>query len=219
MDDDSTNTEDLFPWVWNYFCYGDSDTTYAGVLFNWEGTPVQHDRLEIWLYDEEDIPDDPCPTGYASLCNGWSIASENQLVLNASATENGRLRTMDYVLAHGFAHELQHVCFGANGLIPGYGTTSGGASTNEALSTLAEYHASGWRGKDFDIPYDSGFMSNEACDAYPKYVVWKLWMAYLYDHLSGAPGDITDDFVYRWIRTEIDGTLESPRSSRHRLVS
>jgi len=77
MDDDSTNTDDVFPAVWNYFCYGDSDASYAGVRYTLD-TVRNRTRIILWLYDKADFT---CPSS-SRECKGWSWQIADNLILN-----------------------------------------------------------------------------------------------------------------------------------------
>lgn len=205
MDNDSTHTDDIFGRDWDYFLRtsADANTAYKGVSFTIRG--VKFNRIILKLYDHDDVPS-PCNSAYYGyVCNNYSFYTPgtNVIVLNASAPV-----TVSYLLGQGVAHELQHLCWYANGMeIDGYTDGSGGYySANETLATLAEYFSDSWRPQQFDIPYDASIMREETCDANSKYDVEKLWIVYMYETFKGNPSDPTDDLVYRWINSSASRT-------------
>ncbi len=190
MNNDTLNTtDDIFGKVWGYFCRSDADLNphHAGVRFVNEG--FTYTKLKVYLYDVADLPQ-PCPPEFGVLCNGYSTAGGNIVYINASSAGS-----MSDVLGLGIAHELQHLCWKANGL----GDVAGYASCNETMSTLAEYFANSWRPGNFDRSYDASFLRFENCDVNSKYDVEKMWIIYLYETFKGNASDPTDDLIYRWI--------------------
>jgi len=201
MDDDSTNTDDTFPAIWDYFCYSDLDPTYAGVSFHLGGGTATYTDFVIYLYYQ---PDFTCPPDNPNFCEGWAFAWGRLLFLPM------QWRTPQRVADVGFAHEFQHVCYDANDAQwPMLDYTN----INETLSTLAEYMRGEWAFPQEinaydDMPYDSGIYSGEVCDVDAKYNVQETWMGYLYDYTIGSQADPTDDAVYEWIRFEVEGESE-----------
>lgn len=195
MDNDSTElSDDIFAKVWDYFCFGDSNSAYAGVRYTAYGGSIVYDRIGIYLYHSDDLPN-PCQD-YGKMCDGYSTAGRDFVILNSTN------ESLDYVLGQGFAHEFQHVCFAANWNNMNYGYNH----INETLSTLAEYMVNSWRRKEWDHSYDDSFYWPSA-NSDPQdfcqpndYVIPKIWMIYLYDHFIGSLEDITDDLVYNWLR-------------------
>lgn len=193
MSNDTTDTDDdIFGVVWEYFCRDDADEnpSHAYVDFSSYGVG-SFNKVRIRLYSTADL-DNPC-TFEDELCKGYSFQFDNTITINASSSNS-----MEVVLGLGIAHELQHVCFAANG--------TGGVlpykSINETLSTLAEYFVGAWRPHDFDISYDASILRDEPCDMNSKYDVEKMWITYLYEVFKGDGGDPTDDLIYRFIRND-----------------
>ncbi|MBP2680192.1 MAG: hypothetical protein H6Q78_55 [Candidatus Krumholzibacteriota bacterium] len=208
MDNDSTNSEDVFPSVWNYFCYGDSNAAYAAIEVT-IGYNTNVRVINLWLYDRGDFD---CSGQYPPPeCRGysWWQNGTNDLTLN------GTDKPIAEVARDAFAHELQHLCFAANygsGTFPHvYG------SVNESLSTLAEYIWRAWEvipANIYDQSYDASIFRCEHCDPYSKYMVEQVWMGYLFDVFRGSEADPTDDLAYQWLRQkDVNGvgdiTLES----------
>ncbi len=114
-----------------------------------------------------------------------------------------------------FVHELQHLCFRANQGTGWFPTVY--ASTDETLSTCAEYMWKAWEvvaPNTYDQSYDSSVFRCERCDLYEKYYVEQLWVGYLYDALKGDPADPTDDVVYKWLRyRDAGGKMEITMNS------
>jgi hypothetical protein len=192
MNNDTINTsDDVFGKVWSYFCRSDADSNawHAGVRFSKDG--ATHTSIKLYLYDRADIPDSCDEERFGNACKGYSWVQENIIVVNASP-----MNSMDDVLGLGIAHELQHVCWGANGL----NDQTHYKSCNETMSTLAEYFQDSWRPNQFDRPYDASFLRSETCDQESKYDVEKVWAIYLYETFKGNPTDPADDLIYRWIR-------------------
>lgn len=170
MSNDTTDTgDDIFGVVWEYFCREDVDDnpSHAYVDFTIAGAGT-FDKVRIRLYSTDDL-DNPC-TYETEVCKGYSFQFGNTITINASS-----LNSMEVVLGLGIAHELQHVCFAANGT----GGTLPYKSINETLSTLAEYLVDAWRPHDFDVSYDASILRDEPCDINSKYEVEKMWITYL----------------------------------------
>lgn len=203
MSNDTLNTtDDVFGRVWGYFCRSDADLNphHAGVRFTKESTT--YTKMRIYLYDRADVPS-PCDEGiYGNACYGYSFVNGNSLYINASP-----VITLSDVIGLAIAHELQHVCWGANGLA----VEANYYSCNETLSTLAEYFFNTWRPAQYDRAYDASFMRSEICDLDSKYDVEKIWIIYLYEMFKASASDPTDDLIYRWIRNA------APPISRMRL--
>lgn len=194
MSTDTTDTgDDVFGIVWGYFTRDEADDneSHAGVRFTAGATTFT--KITLWMYDVADLPS-PCTSGFGHACNGYSfyISGTNKIVVNASPGNS-----FDVVRGLGVGHELQHLCWAANGLASGHGYYS----ANETLSTLAEHLVDAWRPLAYDIPYDASFLREENCDQNSKYLVERMWITYLYEAFIGNGGDPTDDLVYRWIRS------------------
>jgi hypothetical protein len=193
--DTLSTTDDIFGIVWTYFCRTDADLNpwHAGVRFSIDNSTFK--KIKIRLYDFADIPD-PCSSeDFGNACNGWSWQDLNVITINASPAN-----PMDDVLDLGIGHELQHVCWEANGLAFDWGYVS----CNETMATLAEYFLDSWRpAVPFDRSYDACIMRDEYCDPDSKYDVEKMWAIYLYETFKGNVSDATDDLVYKWIRSAI----------------
>ena len=181
MNNDTLSTsDDIFGKVWGYFCRSDSDLNphHAGVRYN---TPFgQRRKIKIRLYDRGDVPN-PCPPNFGdNVCRGYSFQADSVITINASQGT-----PMADVLGLGIAHELQHVCWLANGL----GPTQGYYVINETMSTLAEYFANSWRPATFDRSYDASILRFEDCDVSSKYDTEKVWVIYLYEtfRVRGVP--------------------------------
>jgi hypothetical protein len=201
LDNDSTMTDDVFGIDWNYFVRSgvDANPYHRGVRLTFPYPTGVVTKIILRLYDKGDLPS-PCsnsadcldsPYGYACCGYSWYINGTNIVTINASPAN-----AMDVVLTLGIAHELQHLCYYANGYPYEY------ESTNETMATLAEHLNGGWRPHYYDIPYDASIMRYEKCDANSKYDVEKMWIVYLYEVFKGNPSDPTDDLVYRWIHTD-----------------
>ena len=202
MNNDSLNTtDDIFGKVWGYFCRPDADLNpnHAGVRFVKDDST--YTKIKIYMYDIADIPV-PCPIDYGRACNGNAFVSQNIIYINASPANS-----MADVLGLGIAHELQHVCWGANNLV----VDARYYSCNETMSTLAEYFLNSWRPSQFDRAYDASFMRSESCDVDTKFDVEKMWIIYLYEIFKANAADPTDDLIYRWIRSA------APPASRMKL--
>lgn len=210
-DEDTTDlTDDHYPIVWNYFCHEDQDPSYPGLEYT-IGTNT-YTKIRIWLYDPEDLNLDPntltvispdtCYYGDEgwAVCSGYSTGGGNTLMLSVCGDDP----SLNHLLGQGFAHELQHICYEANGAVA---TWTGGTGANEALSTLAEHMVHNYRWS-VEVPYDASVYQGEQCDMNLKYVVWKAWMSYLYDVFPGPSGDIEDDAVYQWIRYPGDSPFD-----------
>jgi hypothetical protein len=196
MNADTTTTgDDVFGVVWGYFVRDEADenASSAGVRFTIGATT--YTRIALWLYDVADLPS-PCTSGYGSACNGYSFyfPGTNRIVVNASPANS-----LEVVRGLGIGHELQHLCWAANGL----GSGAGFYSANETMSTLAEYLIDSWRPHYYDISYDASTLRAENCDQDSKYEVEKMWISYLYEVFKGNGADPTDDLVYRWIRSDL----------------
>lgn len=185
MDEDESNDTDIFPAMWDYFCYADSGTVYDGIEYG----PYQ--SISLFLYSRLDFT---CPPDNPDYCKGYSNYSNGDSVMILSASDG---KTPYEMARDAFAHELQHLCWWANGSTQGY------RSVNESLSMMAEYMWEAWKIQPpniYDISYDSSVFRCERCDPYAKYNVERLWMGYLYEHFLGSPEDRTDDLMYKWIR-------------------
>ncbi len=194
MSNDTTVTDDdVFGVVWAYFTReeADSNESHAGVRFNIYGTDSTYTKIKIRLYDTADLPS-PCPSNYGYACNGYSFQSRNEVTINASPSNS-----MEVVLGLGIGHELQHLCWAANGSVGGY------ESANETMSTLAEYLLNAWRTQVFDLPYDASVLRYEDCDLNSKYQIEKMWAIHLYEVFKGNAADPTDDLLYRWIHSDL----------------
>lgn len=194
MNDDTLNTsDDVFGKVWGYFCRSEADfnPSHAGVRFYILGAPYK--KIKLRLYDRADVPS-PCPSDYGNACYGYSWQTANVLTINASP-----INSMSDILGLGIAHELQHICWSANG----FASNTAYYDANETLATLAEYFLASWRPNTFDRSYDASVLRYETCDVSSKYDVEKLWMIYLYETFKGNVSDPTDDLIYKWIRSTI----------------
>jgi parallel beta-helix repeat protein len=191
MNNDTTATDDdVFSKVWNYFVRDDADSNsyHAGVRFKSGTFGPTYTWINIYLYDPRDAP------------FNYSFANDNNVWVRADSDE-----PTTFILGEGLAHELQHICFDANGYPDGY------LGINESLSTVAEYLLDGWGHiRPYNLSYDASFMDHEPCDIgsflSPKYRSYKAWMLYLYEVLQGNSSDPTDDALYRWVR--IDAGVE-----------
>ncbi len=215
VDADSTNGDDIFPKIWNYFTDADEDPAYGGLQYTFPDDSV-YTRIILKLYDNEDFVGACGHSEYYRECTNYSYAQRpfpgegpyrayTLWLLAADSTKAcGPVTefTVDDVLTLGFAHELQHACLGLNSPATWY------SNVNESLSKLAEYIAGGEQDKTCDISYDTSILRVERCEAERKYMAEQTWMAYLYDRFSNSPSDPTDDLVYRWVR-EDDVTLTS----------
>ncbi len=216
--DTTITDDDVFGIVWNYFMREEADQndSYAGVKFTIGYTTYA--KIVLLAYDTSDLPC-PCPPSFGVACQGASSQADNILILNASdypcpdlcdpEVPCAPITDADF-LSMAVGHELQHLCFAANG-------SGGYDGINESLSTLAEYLLDGWRPLVFDLPYDASIMDNEPCDIprfgspSPKYQVYKPWMIYLYEVFKGNPSDETDDVLYRWIRNDTEPSYKRLR--------
>ena len=214
LDGDADMDDDIFGRVWSYFLRADADAdpAYAGVEFTIGGKT--YTKIQLKMFDTSDLG---CPCSAAAYgskaCAGHSYPVANELFLNASDYDCPPPPcacapiSAAQMLGQGVAHELQHICFNANGQV-GY------EGVDESLATLAEYLEDSWRPLEFDLPYDASFVNGEACDVPrlgsedpPKYQTYKSWMIYLYETFRGDPSDPTDDLVYRWINNDAAFTL------------
>ena len=194
MNTDTTTTDDdVFGIVWGYFVRDEADdnASHAGVEFTVDVTT--YTKITLWMYDVADLPT-PCTSGYGAACNGYSFyfAGTNIIVVNASPGSS-----LEVIRGLGVGHELQHLCWAANGL----GSLAGFVSANETMATLAEYLVDSWRPHDLDISYDASILRVENCDQDSKYEVEKMWITYLYEGFLGNGADPTDDLIYQWIRS------------------
>ena len=195
MDNDSTDTSnDLFAMVWDYFCIagvGDLNPAYAGVRFYPIEQGGPYTKIKLTLYSTRDLPAHPdsCRSRFGdTICAGYSTVDANEIFLNATYSSPWTLRGL------GFAHELQHLCWYANGL----NRAGGYSNINETLSTLGE-HFAGVPRVIANYPYDSSTLRFETCDENAKYQVERIWITYLYETTEGGPG-MSDDVIFRWIR-------------------
>ncbi|MBI4721090.1 MAG: hypothetical protein HY770_07730 [Chitinivibrionia bacterium] len=186
LDEEESNDTDIFPRMWSYFCYADTGSVYDGIEYG------AYNSILLYIYDSSDFS---CPPSSNWYCLGYSWfngAFPDELVLSAS---DGK--TPDEVARDAFAHELQHLCWVANGYPSMY------RNANESMSTAAEYMWKSWEVQPaniYDISYDASVFRCEHCDPPRKYLVERNWMGYLYDYFRGSPTDPSDDLIYKWIR-------------------
>jgi hypothetical protein len=203
MDDDSTNTADVFPMIWDYFCFSDADPRYSKVNFLGGYT-----KINIYLYYRNDFyVGTPC--GPASDCKDSYFCRDYAFYDRPTALYLPmKERTPEEVANFGFAHEFQHLCYEANGLQWPYRDYT---NIDETLSTYAEHmrFAFEWSvNYDYDQSFDSSIYSVDRCEPSGEYNVWRLWTGYLRDHTAGPTSDATDDAVYRWVRAQVSGESE-----------
>jgi hypothetical protein len=185
LDEDESNDTDILPVMWSYFCYADTGTVYDGIQFD------GYDSITLYIYDRLDFT---CPPGPSDYCKGYSWYFRWSNKLRLSASDN---KSPAEVARDAFTHELQHLCWAANGLLQDYN------SANESMSVLAGCMWKAWEVQPpniYDISYDASVFRCERCDPYSKYLVEQCWMAYLYETFRGSPTDPTDDLIYKWIR-------------------
>ena len=204
MDSDSTNSDDVFPVVWNYFCYKDSDPSYAGIEITIRSQYFTD--INIRLYDINDIE---CPGPFE--CSGWSWYSRGTNYITLCTNNIG----IEYLAKATFAHELQHLCFEANGPPAGYN------SINETLSMAAMHLLKSYElfDNEYDLSYDASIYRGEQCDPDVKYYIEEIWIGYLLDVLCNAPSDITDDLVYNWLRFQDEDTGEITMNSLAEILT
>lgn len=70
LDDDPDNSDDIFPKVWDYLCFGDTDPSYDGVEFVILSTT--YDKIIIRLFDRSDVSSCCSYPVYGNECNGYS---------------------------------------------------------------------------------------------------------------------------------------------------
>ena len=166
LDGDSTNTDDVFPVIWNYFCYKDADPYYESIdMTIWY---QNYTDINIRLYD---INDFLCPGPFE--CSGWSWYTRGTNFITL-CTNN---LSIEYLVKATFAHELQHLCFEANGITYKYN------NINETLSMAAMHLVRSYELfiKEYDISYDSSIFRDEQCDPDEKYYIEEMWIGYLLD--------------------------------------
>ncbi|MBN2070933.1 MAG: hypothetical protein JW814_05700 [Candidatus Krumholzibacteriota bacterium] len=55
VDSDSTNSDDIFPLIWDYYCYDDTDQSYGGVCFDIDIMNQTYTKINLALYDINDF--------------------------------------------------------------------------------------------------------------------------------------------------------------------
>ncbi len=210
VDADSTNDDDVFPKVWDYFTDADQDPTYGGLQYTFPDDSV-YTQIMLRLYDSDDFVGSCDENAYWRECTKYSRAFRpfpdegpyrafTLMILATDSTKacDGPWResTMEQLVTDGFAHELQHICFALSEHAGSY------SNVNESLSKLAEYMVGAVQNTDCDISYDTSVLRGDRCEATEKYQAELVWMSYLFDRFTVNPSDPTDDLVYRWIRED-----------------
>jgi parallel beta-helix repeat protein len=209
MDADSTNSEDLFPRIWDYFCFKDLNSSYGGVRFNLGGST--YTDIDLYCYN---INDFTCPGAPSLICGyySWYQSYTNDFYLGANNANE-----MNIILYQRFSHEFQHLCFAINGFTTSYN------NINESLAKCAEHSVGSYNyynmGIQYEQSYDASIYRGERCDPYIKYLVEELWMGYLFDAYQGNQGSIEDDLVYKWLRYNGETTNELSMNSLAGVLS
>ena len=210
IDSDTSNSDDAFPLIWDYFCHKDADPTYEGIEYSLVlGGDPTYTKIRIFLYDLNDFD---CNVTYPPPeCRNWSFYSGYDfIVIQATDAEN----EIDQIIALAFTHELQHLCYMANGApygIPPSGYSYLWIDASEMISTAASHLFEGYeyyieaQPYESNYPYDASIYRREWCDPNDKYVVEELWTGYLIDVYDNDNGIMSDDLVYNWIRYNNDG--------------
>ncbi len=202
IDSDTNNSDDAFPLIWDYFCHEDADPTYEGIEYS-IGLFNTYTKIRIFLYDRDDFD---CDNYDGGECENFSFyKGSDYIVIQATDAEN----EIDQIIALAFTHELQHLCFMANGVVTGYSYRWIDAS--EMISTAASHLFEGYeyyieaQPYESDYPYDASIYRREWCDPNDKYVVEELWTGYLIDVYDNDDDVMSNDLVYNWIRYNNDG--------------
>ena len=205
VDSDSANTADIFPKVWDYFCDGDSNSSYYGIRFTPDGGATHYTKIDIYIYDKDDFTS--CGTCFFENSGySWYLGYSNDMILSATDSED----EIDQLAFEGFAHELQHLCYCVNGLFP-----DEYYSVNETFSNAAQHLVKAYQydSLKYDISYDTSIFRGERCEPNRKYLYEEIWGGYLLDVGDNDNTDITDDLVYRWTRYMSDSSREITMNS------
>ena len=198
IDSNTSNTDDSFPLIWDYFCFTDQNLKWDEVEFRTDSGDTTTITIELWH------PDD-YPGGTARSAYMRVVASTSDPVLAATN------RT--------FLHELAHVCDFAN--LWWTGTSEFNTWSGEQFAEGAEYLYGYPLGSGGNIFFDGSMNAVRPSDGQPNRGRFGLFHTYLFANYSGVPSDPSDDLTYNWIRNSprnieyygLGHTLETMRTT------
>ena len=218
VDADTSTYNDVFPIVWDYFCFKDNAPTADSINFVLGSTT--YTKINVALYHDLDFFHDyPSADGCDStdnICDDVfrpyeSEGKGGQCLNNLFYSVNHRLGWKQPLCSLqsgeegarnlGFAHELQHLC----DLVNINGTFRDNLAS-EFLSTAGEYvGGTRWKNAQHVKEVNEGVGHVPSRDA--PYNLYRLFNAYLFGHLSGSPSDLTDDYLYQVIRKDATNSV------------
>ncbi|NNF07846.1 MAG: hypothetical protein HKN21_13870, partial [Candidatus Eisenbacteria bacterium] len=193
FDNDSTNTTDVFPLLWEYFCHGDDAAAVDSVDFTIKSNSSHFTTIDLWVYDQEDFG---CPR-VSNICAGFGyyVPGTNDFYTLGARLGQDAVDPKTVASDNGTTHELTHLMDAINRDSNDDKVYSGGPvawPNSELISTLGEYHAGArWDGQyltyspEYDVSLmccndnnfeDLGSPGNPGTsETRAKYIVYRLW--------------------------------------------